>query len=108
MQEELSNNQLTICGNLSSFWQLYSSILFLVFPSCYNETFIEEYCGANHCQTDLNATRRLYSTEECPVSELQSGKAPPELLYTLMGIYCGIALFGAGVVALCVDPIQIR
>ena len=83
-------------------------LLYLVFPSCYNESYIENHCGASDCQEDFNVTRRMYNSSECPVTDLQSGKTPPVLLYTLMGIYSGIALFGAAVVALFVDPIQVR
>jgi len=50
----------------------------------------------------------MYNSSECPVTELQTGETPPKLIYTLMGIYSGIALLGAAVVAVFVDPIQIR
>ena len=78
------------------------------FPNCFNETFIDNFCGASDCQEDLNAKRLEYNSSDCPVTELQSGKPSSTLLYTLMGIYSAIALFGAAVVGVLVDPIQIR
>ena len=80
----------------------------LEFPSCYNASYIEQYCGANDCQEDFNEARGDYNTSECPVNSLQSEGTPDELLYTLMGIYAGVALIGAAAVAIFVDPIVVR
>jgi len=78
----------------------------LKFPTCYNETYIEEYCGANDAQKNLSAARILYNSTECPVSDLQSGDLPKNTLYMLMGIFAGVGLFGALIVGCFVDNID--
>lgn len=78
------------------------------FPTCHSETYIKKYCGANDCQDDFNTARVNFNSSSCPVSDLESENLQQTTLYTLMGIYSAIGLFGAGVVASLVDPIQIR
>ena len=80
--------------------------IFSEFPTCYNETYIEEYCGANDAQKNLSAARILYNSTECPVSDLQSGDLPKNTLYMLMGIFAGVGLFGALIVGCFVDNID--
>jgi len=79
-----------------------------VFPDCHNKTYIETYCGANDCLEDFNSARLKYNTSECPVSALQLVGPTETLIYVLMGIYAGIGLLGAAVIAFLVDPIVIR
>ena len=85
-----------------------TSCFVLVFQTCINNSYVEQYCGANDCQEDFNTERLNYNTSDCVINDLQSGNTSNELIYTLMGIYAGVALFGAAVVAVLVDPIVIR
>ena len=83
--------------------------MLLVFPDCYEKEYIDNYCGKNDCQEDFNDIRvAQYNTTECPVIGLASRDVPDYLLYTLMGIYTGVALVGAALMAFLVDPIEIR
>lgn len=98
----------SIIGNLISSFIL-SEDTSLVFPSCYNDTFIKTYCGANDCQDDFSAVKNNYTIASCGNSTGVIASDPTdETIYTLMGIYGGIGLFGALTVALFVDRIKLR
>lgn len=96
--------------------QFQPSIMYIIFlntysiefPTCYSEEYIDTYCGKNDCQEDFNVARKNFTTDECPVSEIESGVVHDSLLYTLMGTYTGIALLGAAVTAIFVDKIKLR
>jgi len=83
-------------------------VTILVLPDCYNESYIEKYCGKNDCQADFTAARKDFNSSSCPINQIQSEGVERSLLYTLMGIYAGIGLLGALVVGVFVDPIVVR
>ncbi|XP_018669845.2 protein unc-93 homolog A-like [Ciona intestinalis] len=98
-----------IIGNLISSFILSSEDgASLAFPTCYNASFIENYCGHNDCQDDIDAAKNMYNSSECPVLGVSSSDVSNDTLYLLMGIYAAVALLGALVVGFLVDPIKIR
>ena len=78
------------------------------FPSCYNKTFVEQYCGTSDCQKNLSRSRMEYNSSKCPLTSLESGKVPDKTIYILMGIYTGIGISGALLVAFLVDNVKVR
>ncbi|XP_076819317.1 protein unc-93 homolog A-like isoform X2 [Clavelina lepadiformis] len=79
----------------------------LIFPNCYNETYIKSYCGARDCQDDLEEARAMFNVS-CDVSSSSGSEVEDWTLYTLMGIYAGVGFTGSAIVAIFVDNISIR
>ena len=101
MQSQCKNQH----PKLQKYW---ISLYFAVLPDCYNETYINTYCGKNDCQKNFAEARKDFNSTSCPITPIQSEGVEDSLLYTLMGIYAGIGLLGALVVGLFVDPLTIR
>jgi len=49
-----------------------------------------------------------YNSSKCPLTSLESGKVPDKTIYILMGIYTGIGISGALLVAFLVDNVKVR
>jgi len=93
-----------IIGNLISSFVLSNGVL--EFPSCYNETFIEDYCGASDCPSFDTELARNQSS--CGDEIVTSDNVEKDTVYLLMGIYAAIGLLGAFITGFFVDPIQLR
>jgi len=78
------------------------------FPSCFEEEYIKNYCGKNDCQKDLDEGRLKFNSSNCPVTNIESGDVPDWTIYLLMGIYAGVGICGALVMAFLVDNVKIR
>jgi len=78
------------------------------FPSCFEEEYIKNHCGKNDCQKDLDEGRLLHNSSYCPVTTVESGDVPNWNIYLLMGIYAGVGIGGALVMAFLVDNVKIR
>jgi len=97
----------SIFGSLISSFVLSSADTKSIhFPTCFNESYIERYCGAADQLENIKEARMFYNTSSCPVSKLEGGKVPQETLYVLMGIYAFVGLLGAAIVGLLVDNME--
>jgi len=97
-----------IIGSLiSSFILSTADTESLNFPTCYNESFIENNCGSADTMEDLAKIQMLSNSTECPISNLKSGKIPDVTLYSLMGVFAVVGFAGAALVGLLVDDIQL-
>ena len=91
---------------MRKFFHILRLSIFSEFPSCYNETFIEDYCGASDCPSFDTELARNQSS--CGDEIVTSDNVEKDTVYLLMGIYAAIGLLGAFITGFFVDPIQLR